>query len=254
MAGILEVLRAAAAPAAEARTGFLRGKEYRRKEDLAEGERQRQVQRQERLDKEERERYDASQARQRELDQRQSVLDQHRAALEDAQAAEARDRGVYYRGGGAAGARFRGSGAKGEITPKDRAAYIRMKSMPHYNPDTGDFEPGMTAEEAAREFDSVVVGKPEAAPKVRGDGTGVAVEGDGKTKYLSPFSLRHGQVRVGGDSTPPAQRPDTATKTSGPISQMRGAVNAEMTKETKRVPKPAVDSATLAKKYPFLFQ
>lgn len=244
MAGILEVLRAAAAPAAEARTGFLRGKEYRRKEDLAEGERQRQVQRQERLDKEERERYNAAQARQRELDQRQSVLDQHRAALEDAQAAEARDRGKYYREGGARG--FRGSGANGQLTPKDRAGYIRVKSAPHYNPDTGEFAPAMTAEEAAREFDTIVAGKPASAPAGPvGDGSAIPVQGDGKTKYLSPYSLRHGQVRLGGDSTPPAQRPDTATKTKSPIGQTRDMMGGT---------KPALDSAALAAKYPFLFK
>lgn len=224
MAGIFDILRAAAMPAVEARTGYLQGKEEKRERELREAEERRRVARQQHDDAEEQRRYEAQQARQREQDQRQSILDQHRTALEDAQADEARDRGSYYRHGGARG--FRGSGANGELTPKDRAGYIRMKSMPHYNPDTMQMEPGMSARDAAAEFDEVVLGKDTGRPSIVGDGTATAHHNaDGSTDYVSPVRRRNPNFgALGGNASPPASRPDTATKTVSPLGATRDAM------------------------------
>lgn len=258
MAGILDVLRAAVVPAAVARGGYLTGEEQKRQREAAEAEQARLLARQQKRDAEEQRRYEAQQTRQAELDKQQNIVQQARIALERARAEESRSRGEYYKKGGSAG--FRGSGRNGELTAKDRAMYIRMKSMPHYNPDTGAMEPGMPAREAAAEFDEIILGKstPEGAP-AGGDGTAARITVNGQPKYASPFLqeyIRRSQMgdtsatrRVGellGNRTPPATRPDTAAK-------MAGAPGPSAVPSPLPSPAPH-DSASLSKRYPFLFQ
>ena len=199
--GILEVLRAAAQPAAMARTGYLKGK--REKDDRVESQH----------------RYDEAQKRQGLLDQTRMALEQAQGERERAQAAADTARAGYYDRGGA--------GKGGALTPKDRAAYIRAKSMPRYNPDTGAMEPGMTATEAAAEFDSIVRPQASSSAPLPAGAAGSFTTPTGKRKYVSGFSQRHpGGVGVPPDeSAAQADRVDTNSKTPLTDSLRSGPAN-----------------------------
>lgn len=239
MAGILDILRAAVVPAAAARTGYLQGEETRRRRDAADEETRRDRARQTMQDQigmqdRMRESREADETK-----KRQGVLDQSRLALEEAQRKEiaARTGAHTARGRHYDRSNPRGSGPNGELTPKDKARFMGARLQRYMTQDFDDFgDPvpgtGLSREaaliEAEKDWQAATGGmgtpKPTPKPSI-----------SGMREFTDP---RLGQL-TGAPTGPSA----------GPLAATRQA----MTPQQPPAPAP-LDSAALAKKYPFLFQ
>lgn len=237
MAGILDILRAAVVPAAAARTGYLQGEEAKRQRTAADDDKRRQRARQTMQDQlgmqdRMRESREADEEK-----QRRGLIDQSRIALEKAQAEEVRARaganrsraGYYDRGNP------RGSGPNGELTAKDKARFIgqRLQRYMEVRHDSfGDPIPGSglnreaALQEAERDWEATTGHLRQAPPPAKPSISGMR-------DYVDP--------RMGGLTTPPPAKP-----TAGPLAATREAM-------TPAAPPAAIDSAALAKKYPYLF-
>lgn len=224
---ILEVLRAAMAPAAAARTGYLQGQDVGTQRKKAEA---RQVELDRRYDVEQGNKMDAevyargrdarADVRQTTQDQRQGLLDQSRMAVEKAQAEHARAEAGYKDRGGAP--------AKTGDRATARVRYIQAGTAPKLDPETNQYSSPRPAAEVAAEFDRDVWPLP---PPSRG-----------------PTSARGGVPDLGAERSGPI---GATGPTPGPLAQTRAALPKGPPAVASAPAKP--DSASLAKKYPFLF-
>lgn len=222
---ILEVLRAAVAPAAQARTGYLRGKQERTDRD----EEQQRYEEQQRIGNEER----AAQATERTRQAgRDTLLDQTIVDLRKAQAGADRARANSYNR-----TNLWGSGKNGEITERDRARLVADLVRPRLNPETGMQEQGMSMQHANDIIDDSIrrqKGGGAVPPANPGGAVGVMKDAaTGKPKYISPFSARHGMLNTIGvtpdERTPQAARPDTESKTRPSTTPLTDSVRSGMT-------------------------
>lgn len=237
---ILEVLRAAMGPAAQARTGYLEGRDFGRQRKKGED-------RQAESDRREQARYEAEQGRrmdeevykrgrdaitdtrQAAQDKRQGLLDESRIAHEKSQAEENRERAGYYKRGGAAAAR------PGETRTQRRTRFIQQRGQPRLNPDTGEWEQGMDERRAAVIFDT------EIEPEDRGPSGETPTGPTGATGPLA-------QTRA---AMPGPTGPTSAGATPRPTTLPTGPTGAS---GPTKIPKTTIDSSTLTKKYPFLYK
>ena len=246
MAGILDILRAAAMPVAAARSGHLQGERVRTDRERAEAERQRSIAEAERqrlrqieLDKRAEEDRQRGIKRQGELDardkaraEREGLIDQARRALLEAQAGEtsARAQTNRARAGYYSRTAPRGSGPNGELTPRDKQRFIGQRLERRMTPEFDEFGrlipgTGMSREEALAEAE-----KDWLASTGGAGATGDQTSASGpRTRFGTPRPIGAPQ------STPPAAKADTQTKTGGPLRQ--GA------------PRTAIDTTALFKKY-----
>lgn len=249
MPGILDVLRAAAMPAAAARSGFLHGEMVRDDRNRARAAEERAREDQRRREQKEEARWSFNAARdvgkEQEDRKRQGVLDQARAALLAAQTAETRaraDRNTAQAGN------YRGSGPNGRLTERDKQRFIgarlRHYMVPRYD-DIGEQIPGSglpreeALMEAERDWRASVGSQPEPPAPPVGDGSAVGRDRGG---FVSPARAK-GAVALPG-AAPAATPASTAPRSRGAITEARAAAAPTP---------PALDSAALAKKYPWLF-
>lgn len=243
MAGLLDIVRAAIMPAAAARTGTLQGEEIKRQRGIADEQRQRSNAHQtlqDQLAVQDRTRAESARA---DATKRQGILDQSRIALEGAQTAEVKARagrntaqaGYYERG------KVKGSGPNGALTPKDKQRFIGARLQRYMTPrfdDYGDPIPGTGLDredalaEAERDWTASVGDEQPAAP-TGGGMAAMRVRGAGMAPVPSA------------PAAPPAT--GAPAKPDSLMSQTRAAIAPPSGAA------PSVDSAALAKKYPYLF-